>query len=154
MNENGDKMTERTLLYTLGTTSKIAQLFAVRFFNQHKTADITFNQFEILSALNEKEYYQRDLAKFLFKSNANLSKDLDVLEEKELIIRKTSTKNKRMVKILYLTDKGKHTIIKIDKIAENYINEVENIYTKEELVEFEKYLNRLKDKLSNIVDRI
>lgn len=147
-------MTERTLLYTLVTTAKITQLFAVRFFNQHKTADITFNQFEILSALNEKEYYQRDLAKFLFKSNANLSKDLDVLEEKELITRKTSTKNKRMVKVLSLTKEGKNTIKNIDKIAENYINEVENIYTKEEFKEFEKYLNRLKNKLGNIVDTI
>lgn len=147
-------MTERSLLYTLVTTAKITQLFAVRFFNQHKTADITFNQFEILSALNEKEYYQRDLAKFLFKSNANLSKDLDVLEEKELIIRQTSTKNKRMVKVLTLTDAGKNVIKKIDRIAENYINEVENIYTKEEFREFEKYLNRLKDKLGYVVNTI
>lgn len=147
-------MAERTLLYSLVTTAKIAQLFAVRFFNQHKTSDITFNQFEILSALNEKEYYQRDLAKFLFKSNANLSKDLDVLEEKELITRKASTKNKRMVKVLSLTEEGKNTIRKIDKIAENYINEVENIYTKEEFEEFEKYLNRLKNKLGNIVDTL
>lgn len=144
-------MTDRSLLYTLATTAKIAQLFAVRFFNQHKTTDITFNQFEILSALNEREYYQRDLAKFLFKSNANLSKDLDVLEEEGFITRKTSTKNKRMVKVLSLTNNGKNVIRKIDKIAENYINEVENIYTKEEFKEFEKYLNRLKDKLSNIV---
>ena len=147
-------MAERTLLYSLVTTAKIAQLFAVRFFNQHKTSDITFNQFEILSALIEKEYYQRDLAKFLFKSNANLSKDLDVLEEKELITRKASTKNKRMVKVLSLTEEGKNTIRKIDKIAENYINEVENIYTKEEFEEFEKYLNRLKNKLGNIVDTL
>ena len=147
-------MAERTLLYSLVTTAKIAQLFAVRFFNQHKNSDITFNQFEILSALNEKEYYQRDLAKFLFKSNANLSKDLDVLEEKELITRKASTKNKRMVKVLSLTEEGKNTIRKIDKIAENYINEVENIYTKEEFEEFEKYLNRLKNKLGNIVDTL
>ena len=147
-------MAERTLLYSLVTTAKIAQLFAVRFFNQHKTSDITFNQFEILSALNEKEYYQRDLAIFLFKSNANLSKDLDVLEEKELITRKASTKNKRMVKVLSLTEEGKNTIRKIDKIAENYINEVENIYTKEEFEEFEKYLNKLKNKLGNIVDTL
>lgn len=147
-------MAERTLLYSLVTTAKIAQLFAVRFFNQHKTSDITFNQFEILSALIEKEYYQRDLAKFLFKSNANLSKDLDVLEEKELITRKASTKNKRMVKVLSLTEEGKNTIRKIDKIAENYINEVENIYTKEEFEEFEKYLNKLKNKLGNIVDTL
>ena len=145
-------MSERPLLNTLVSTAKIAQIFAVRFFNQHKKADITFNQFEILSALSEREFYQRDLAKYLFKSNANLSKDLDVLEENELIKRSVDIKNKRMVKILSLTDTGKNTIKKIDKIAEEYLNEIENIYTKEEFKEFEGYLNRLKDKLSKFVD--
>lgn len=147
-------MTKQTLFYKLNVSARISQIFAVRFFNQNKKADITFNQYEILSALRDGNYYQRDLAKYLCKGTSNLSKDLKVLEENGFIKRIMETNNNRMVKTIHLTKDGQKILEKNGALIENYTNEFLNIYNNNEYKQFEEYLDRLKDKLTESVDMV
>ena len=145
-------MTKQTLFYKLVVSARISQIEAIRFFNENKKTDITFNQFEILSALKNGNFYQRDLAKYLCKGTSNLSKDIKVLEDKGLIKRVMETNNNRMVKTLHLTPKGKNILDKNGALIEDYTNDILNIYNDEEYKQFEYYLDKLKDKLTNSVD--
>ena len=147
-------MTKQRLFYKLIVSARISQVCAIRFFNENKKADITFNQYEILSALKNGNYYQRDLAKYLFKGTSNLGKDIKVLEDKGLLKRIIKTNNNRMVKTLHLTQKGKNLIDKNEDLIENYIDEILKIYNIEEYKQFEQYLDILKDKLTESVDMI
>lgn len=148
-------MTKQSLFYKLNVTAKISQILAIRFFNQNKKADITFNQYEILSVLKRSNnYYQRDLAKFLCKGTANLSKDLKTLEENGLIKRVLETHNNRMVKTIHLTKMGEKLLEKNVALIENYVNKFLKIYKNDECKQFEEYLDRLKDTLTESADII
>ncbi|MBQ8459298.1 hypothetical protein IJ541_04260 [bacterium] len=147
-------MTKQGLFYKLIVSARISQVCAIRFFNENKKADITFNQYEILSALKNGNYYQRDLAKYLFKGTSNLSKDIKVLENKGLLKRIMKTNNNRMVKTLHLTQKGKNLIDKNEDLIENYIDDILKIYNIQEYKQFEQYLDMLKDKLTESVGMI
>jgi DNA-binding MarR family transcriptional regulator len=147
-------MSNQSLYHDIVSTAKISQILAIRFFNSNKKVDITYNQFEILSALKERTFYQRDLAKFLLKGTSNLSKDLNVLEKKQFIKRIIDTKNNRMVKNIVLTEKGNNLLYKIGEIAQDFTKKIEDIYTNEEYLQFKMFLNRLKAKLTESVDMV
>lgn len=145
-------MKKQSLFYKLNVTAKISQILAIRFFNQNKKADITFNQYEILSVLKNGNFYQRDLAKYLCKGTSNLSKDLKTLEDNKYIKRVLETHNNRMVKTIHLTEIGEKILNKNGALIENYTNEFLNIYQNDEHKQFEEFLDRLKDKLTESVD--
>ncbi|MBR1908601.1 MarR family transcriptional regulator [bacterium] len=144
---NGD------LFSNIGQTSKILKIFTIRFFNEHKNTNISFNEFDIIHSLkNNPNIHQRGLAKILFRGTANLSKDLNSLEKKNLIKRVVDVKNNRMVKRIQLTDLGNKLYDNIGKIFETYAKSLENLYTEEEYKLFNSYLERLKNKLTESVD--
>ena len=143
------------LFSNIGQTSKILKIFAIRFFNEHKNTNISFNEFDIIHSLkNNPNIHQRDLAKILLRSTANLSKDLTSLEKKNLINRIVDIKNNRMVKRLQLTDLGKKLYDNIGEIFQVYANNLKNLYTEEEYKQFNSYLERLKNKLTESVDMV
>ena len=148
-------MTRRRIIIHIGQTSKILKIFAIRFFNEHKNTNISFNEFDIIHSLkNNPNIHQRDLAKILLRSTANLSKDLTSLEKKNLINRIVDIKNNRMVKRLQLTDLGKKLYDNIGEIFQVYANNLKNLYTEEEYKQFNSYLERLKNKLTESVDMV
>lgn len=143
------------LFSNIGQTSKILKIFAIRFFNEHKNTNISFNEFDIIHSLkNNPNIHQRDLAKILLRGTANLSKDLNSLEKKNLINRIVDIKNNRMVKRLQLTDLGKKLYDNIGEIFQVYANNLKNLYTEEEYKQFNSYLERLKNKLTESVDMV
>jgi len=50
---------------------------------------------------------QRDLSKLILKDRSNTGRILSILEEKGFIKREIETKKKRLVKKIYLADKGR-----------------------------------------------
>lgn len=149
--------TEKTgeLFSNLNQTSKVAKVFAVRFFNENKNTNVTYNEFEIILAVkNNEQLHQRDLARCLIRSSANLSRDIASLEKKGFIERCLAIKDNRMVKDLKLTDKGLELYEQVSKISENYIKSIENIYTDEEHKLLNSLLLRLKNKLMESVDMV
>ena len=139
---------ENSLILCLEHTAKIAKLSGIRFFEKEIKTDISYNDFVIIDTLHSHPHiHQRNLAKLLFKGTANLSRDLDKLEEKRLITRHIESKDNRIVKTLMLTTKGEQIYNEIGSIIEKRLAFIESIYTPEESELFRKFLIRLKDKL-------
>lgn len=139
---------EDSLILGLEHTAKIAKLSGLRFFEKGINEDITYNDFVIIDTLHSHPHiHQRNLAKLLFKGTANLSRDLDKLEERGLISRNIESKDNRIVKTLTLTKDGEKTFNRIATLAKDRLMFIESIYTIEERELFREFLNRLKDKL-------
>lgn len=71
-----------------------------------------------------------------------------------MIKRIMETNNNRMVKTLHLTAKGKNVLDKNSTLIENYTENSLKIYNEKEYKQFEEYLDRLKDKLTESVDMV
>ena len=144
-----------TLMSQLEQTARIERALSARYFNENKNFDLTFNEFIILTSIDRNPYiHQRDLAKIVLFGTANLSRELDKLESKGLILRKATIKNKRVVKTISLTDLGQNKHDTVAVSMKKYINELESIYNKEEYKQFYSYLERLRKKLTESVDMI
>ncbi len=92
--------------YHIGLTARYLKILASQIFeNIH--ADISFEDFIVMDLLNtEGTMCQRDLAKFLLKDRGNTGRILQNLEKKTYISIKIETKGQRIIKMVYLTDKG------------------------------------------------
>lgn len=149
-----DKLSD-TLLCNLEQTARIARVQAFRFFEETKDIEVSFNEYIIIEALflNPK-IHQRDLAKFLYKGTANLSRDLEKLEAKKIIKRTIDTKDKRIVKTLELTSKGEKIYSQASEKALEHINQMECIFNEKEYIEFLGYIKRLRAKLTEACEMI
>ena len=88
-----------TLIHHLDNTAKIERTIGARYFDNHNEFDITYNNFLIIELLyTNSDIHQRDIARLLLMGTANLSKELERMENKGLIKRKLTEKNKKMVK--------------------------------------------------------
>ena len=144
-----------TLISHLEQTARIERALAVRYFNEKRELNISFNEVCILSCVKANPgIHQRDLARQVLIGTSNLSRALEVLEEKKLIIRKTEAKDKRAVKTLYLTKSGEKQFNKIVLSVEKYVKEIESIYTEKEYQQFNEYLLRLRSRLTESIDMV
>lgn len=138
-----------TLTCKLEQTARIMRISGMRFFEQNNFG-LSFSEFVILDQIyNNKDVHQRDLAKHLQKGTANLSRELDELEKRNLINRIIDTKGKRIVKKLSLTEKGIEIYSNVGKYTVEQILSIEKIYTESELKIFKSFLTRLNDKLTD-----
>ena len=64
------------------------------------------------------------------------------------------TNNNRMVKTLHLTSKGKSILDRNGAFIEDYTNDILNIYDNNDYKQFENYLDKLKDRLTESVDMV
>ena len=144
-----------TLIHHLDNTAKIERTIGARYFERHNEFDITYNNFLIIELLfTNPDIHQRNIAKALLMGTANLSKELERMENKGLIKRKISEKNKKMVKTVKLTRKGEEIYHTIVGDWEKFVTNLENIYTNEELKTFTEFLLRMKDKLTESIDMV
>jgi len=78
---------------------------------------ITTIHWAILQQLDEKDgLSQVELAKILEKDRPNITRILDVMENKELVVRKADPNDRRKY-LIYLTDKGREIKEKIEPIS-------------------------------------
>lgn len=144
-----------TLIHHLDNTAKIERIIGARYFDNHNEFDITYNNFLIIELLfTNPDIHQRDIARVLLMGTANLSKELERMENKDLIKRKITEKNKKMVKTVRLTKKGEEIYHNIVGDWEKFVTDLENIYTKEELKTFKEFLLRMKNKLTKSIDMV
>lgn len=72
---------------------------------------ITVDQFSALDAIYcNNDICQRDLSKIILKDRSNTGRILNILEENGFIKRVLETKGKRLVKKIYITQKGKDLV--------------------------------------------
>lgn len=85
---------------------------------------------------------QKDIAKYIGKSDATVTNILKPLEKKDLIIRETKKDNERQ-KNLYLTESGDELALEIGEIFGGMITLIEKDFTKNEIKALSSFLDRI-----------
>lgn len=138
----------RTVPYLIEKTSVYIRLKGALLLNE-LGADITLEQFITLDAISSSpDVSQRDLAKILLKDRSNVTRILNILEEKGLIFRETSNKGKRIVKLAKLTDKGQSIMDKYADKMKNDLNDFLAQFNQENLKIMENMLIEISEKIS------
>jgi MarR family transcriptional regulator, transcriptional regulator for hemolysin len=135
---------DRVIFYSLDKTIKTYRQFAQkRFFEQG--FDITIDQWLVLNAIYEKpDITQQEIAGKVFKDTASVTRIIDLLIKKELLIRDAHSTDRRRF-TLELTNEGRKLMIKIiDVVEKNRDIALQDISDKE--------LIRMKETLNHIID--
>lgn len=119
MSELEVKHYAESIMYAVEQTAIYGRLKATQVINQLNIG-ITLEQYIALDSIaNNENICQRDLSKLILKDRSNTSRILNILEENQLIERIVETKNNRLVKKIYITEKGRDILSENnDKIKE------------------------------------
>ena len=135
-------------IYLMEQTVTYSKIKGAQFFNDLKMG-ITIDQFVALDAIySSNDICQRDLSKLILKDRSNTGRILNILEEKGFITRAIETKGKRLVKKIYITNKGKNLVEKsMPKLKVAFFQVFENI-SDEEFEILRIVLRKMKESLS------
>lgn len=138
----------RSLPYLIEKASVYIRLRGSLLLNE-LNADITLEQFITLDAISSRsDVCQRDLAKVLLKDRSNVTRILNILEQKGLITRETANKGKRIVKYTRLTPKGRELMDKYADRMKNDLNDFLSQFNQKDLKIMEKMLEEISNKIS------
>ena len=91
--------------YQIFKTNSIIKLAITKAFKS-ANSPITPEQWFVLYVVNQENgLYQKQIADILYKDKPNITRLLDILEEKGFIVRKNEVTNRRITKI-YTTERG------------------------------------------------
>ena len=141
-----------SLGYHISLASGYVRLFASQRLKLAAISDITAEQYGILYMLTiEDGLYQRQFSKMLVKDRPNVSRMVDILEEKGFVERKQDSECKRKVKV-YITQSGREIVKKLEDTKQKITKEISKPLTKEEekqlLSLLEKIIKNLEDKVT------
>ena len=146
--ENQTHKLADTLICNIEQVARLGRHSASKFFDKNSNLSVSFNDFLILEALfDNPDIHQRNLAKILVRSVANLSRELDRLEKQGLIERTVDVKNKRTVKTLKLSEVGCKVYQETCETCVRQVENIENVFTQKEYEIFMAYLLKLKIRL-------
>lgn len=133
----------QTVKYEIDKTSLFLGVKSSQVFDSFNFG-ITVEQYHVLDAVyHNRDICQRDIAKLILKDRSNTGRILNILEEKGLIERKADFKENKLVKKVYITQKGIETVDYIFPIIrEYYLTAMEDI-SEEELSTLRKILQKL-----------
>lgn len=148
MKETNVKHYFESALYLMEQTIIYTKLKGAQFFNQLDMG-VTIDQFIALDAIYaNKDICQRDLSKLILKDRSNTGRILNILEEKGFVTRALETKGKRLVKRIYITDKGKELVEKSIPRLHAAFHQVFESVSEEEFATLRIIIGKLKDSLS------
>lgn len=137
-----------SVLYLMEQTIIYTRVKGAQFFNQLDLG-VTIDQFVALDAIYANENIcQRDLSKLILKDRSNTGRILNILDEKGFITRSVETKGKRLVKKIYITEKGKDLVEKSIPRLHAAFHQVFEDVSEEEFATLRKIVTKLKDSLS------
>ena len=146
--ENQTHKLADTLICNIEQVARLGRHSASKFFDKNSNLSVSFNDFLILEALfDNPDIHQRNLAKILVRSVANLSRELDRLEKRGLVERTVDVKDRRTVKTLKLSEAGQQVYQKACKTCVKQVENIENVFTQKEYETFMNYLFKLKNRL-------
>ncbi len=134
----------QTIFHTIESTIK-----AYRKFAQHNIwdtiNDITIDQGLVLLFLNEfPEMTQKEIADLVFKDNASMTRIINTMVKKKILQRSINDGDRRRFK-LKITAKGEAILGQLPPIVQNNRNMALANITKNELMQLETILNKIKD---------
>ena len=146
--ENQTHKIADTLICNIEQVARLGRHSASKFFDKNSNLSVSFNDFLILEALfDNPDIHQRNLAKILVRSVANLSRELDRLEKRGLVERTVDVKDRRTVKTLKLSEAGQQVYQKACETCVKQVENIENVFTQKEYETFMNYLFKLKNRL-------
>ena len=146
--ENQTHKLADTLICNIEQVARLGRHSASKFFDKNSNLSVSFNDFLILETLfDNPDIHQRNLAKILVRSVANLSRELDRLEKRGLVERTVDVKDRRTVKTLKLSEAGQQVYQKTCETCVKQVENIENMFTQKEYETFMNYLFKLKNRL-------
>lgn len=137
-----------SIIYAMEHAVIYFKIKGAQFFNELKIG-ITIDQFVALDAIYcNNDICQRDLSKLILKDRSNTGRILNILEENGFIERKIETKGKRMVKKIYITEKGKKIIEEKQPELRVRFHKVLEDVTEDEFQTLRTILGKVMDRLS------
>ncbi|SDW18565.1 MarR family winged helix-turn-helix transcriptional regulator [Paenibacillus sp. PDC88] len=118
-----------------------------------KSYDITTEQWSVLLQIYMNEgLNQREIAVKAYKDQPTTTRILDMLEKKNLIIRKPSQKDRRAFE-LFLTDLGRDLSGTLVPLENKFNEEIAQIIPKEEMDVFWKVLSEMGSYLDTLLEK-
>ncbi|MEE1119684.1 MAG: MarR family transcriptional regulator [Bacteroidales bacterium] len=146
--ENQTHKLADTLICNIEQVARLGRHSASKFFDKNSNLSVSFNDFLILETLfDNPDIHQRNLAKILVRSVANLSRELDRLEKRGLVERTVDVKDRRTVKTLKLSEAGQQVYQKACETCVKQVENIENVFTQKEYETFMNYLFKFKNRL-------
>jgi len=123
---------DASLSYALNVTANYYRVAAMKLVKEKFPNSLTPEQLGILLILAKKDgLYQKQIADFLSKDRPNITRMLNILEEKGYVERRNDKTNKRILRV-FITKKGLEMVEKITPFKDK-MNEIalKNISQKE-----------------------
>ncbi len=150
-NQNKKRITEG-MFFEIRITSRYINLMGMQAFNKMKI-DISFEEYLILDVVSYNEgICQIDLAKKLLRDRSNIGKIVSALEKKGLIKINPDTRNKRLIKKLYISEKGLKKCNDINMKLNPYIKILNETIKEDEQKIIVKSMMKCREIIENIVE--
>jgi MarR family transcriptional regulator, transcriptional regulator for hemolysin len=141
-----NKNLETVLLFAIDQTNKIARQYSQREFDL-LGININVEQWVLLKTIEEKNLLsQNELAKITNRDPASITRTLDILQKKELIIRESIPENRRQYNIK-LTKNGSSFIIRHMHVVNEIRNKSIKGFTKEEVKQLIAMLEKVQNNM-------
>ena len=148
MNEANKCHYTDSIFYTMEQVVVYLRVKGAQFFNQLNLG-ITSDQFILLDAIYmNNDICQRDLSKIVLKDRSNTGRILTILEKNGFVKREIKTKGKRLVKKIYITEKGKALIENNEVKLRNAFEKVFDDVSEKEFEILREILVKVKNSLS------
>lgn len=115
---------------------------------------VTGEQFVVLDTIScYPGIYQQKLSEILMKDKSNTTRVLKILEERGLIKREAGNHNNRLVYFLFITPKGKKILKEIMPIMKEFLVEIFENITDDEISLLHHLSNKFQSDLDSIEER-
>ena len=116
--------------------------------------DLTIEQFHLMKNLScDKGLTQREIGEIASKTPANMTRILDRLESKSLVVRKNDPNDRRAMQV-FLTSAGQEITEKVFGVFESFSEDLVNGITEEEQNIVKKSLKQITQNLVGMQERL
>lgn len=134
--------------FRLEKTVKLMKLTLSRLFNQHPELDTTVDQWVIMYLLNKKgSMTQHDIAEQALKDAPTVTRMMDLMESKGLVIREQDPLDKRRL-LVQLTSNGLEKFEKMQAIVTSFRAEAYKGIDESQVIQLDNTLNKIFNNLT------
>jgi len=133
---------KQSIFYTIEKTIKEYRKYAQHNIVKHIN-DITLDQALVLTIIDtEPDISQKEIANFLYKDYASLTRIIELMVEKNYVTRQTNEADRRRFKLI-ITEKGKTALKKIIPIIKTNRESAILGLSQEEVSQLKTFLNKI-----------
>ena len=142
MEKTFEQLIDLSIAYLVGRTSRsISKRLGKKFFDAG--FDVSYEQWSIIVHLYRKDgQTQQELAKVAVKDKAAVTRLINVLEKKNIVLRIPDKSDKRS-KLVYLTNKAKKFKQDLITVVKTLLNEAALNISQDEMVQCKNTLNKI-----------